>query len=106
MRLRDVPHQYARCRAWGHAWDFTTVSRASGEYIQGMRCVACGTERFVRINGRTGTREHGNRYSYPEDLSHEAIPYKLPHGSGGALTADERGAVTLEEIKSRYTGKR
>lgn len=97
----DVPVEYAACRAWGHAWDFTTVDRSGGEYIQGMRCLRCPTVRSVRINARTGTREHGNKYQYPEDIDPRAVPYKMPKGSGG-LTSEERGQVTLGFIKVRY----
>lgn len=100
--FRDVPDQYAHCRAWGHSWDFTTVDKASGEYIQGMKCIHCGTHRAVRISLRTGLREHGNTYTYPEDQDKEAVPYRMPKGSGGALTSEERGNVTLHEIQSRY----
>lgn len=100
--FREVPDQYAHCRAWGHSWDFTTVDKLSGEYIQGMRCIHCGTHRAVPINVRTGLRERGNQYTYPEQIDKEATPYKMPKGSGGALTSEERGYVTLHEIQSRY----
>ena len=99
---RDVPDQYAHCRAWGHSWQFTTVDKVTGEFIQGMTCVNCDTHRSVRISLRTGLREYGNKYTYPEDMDKEAVPYKMPKGSGGALTANERGQVTLHEIQSRY----
>jgi len=102
MGFRDVPDRYAHCRAWGHAWNFTTVDKAGGEFIQGMKCGNCGTHRSVRINQRTGLREHGNSYTYPEDMDKEAEPYKMPKGSGGALTSKERGNVTLHEIQARY----
>ena len=100
--FRDVPHEYAHCRAWGHSWEHTTVDKVSGEFIQGMKCVHCGTHRSVRISLRTGLREHGNAYKYPEQLDKEAVPYQLPKGTGGALTSEERGQVTLHEIQSRY----
>lgn len=100
--FRDVPDSYAHCRAWGHSWDFTTVDKVTGEFIQGMKCVNCGTHRSVRISLRTGLRERGNKYTYPEDQDKEAVPYKMPKNSGGALTSEERGQVTLHEIQSRY----
>ena|SRR5690349_17445064 len=100
--FRDVPDDYAHCRAWGHSWDFTTLDKAAGEYIQGMKCIHCGTRRSVPISVRTGLRERGNRYTYPEDMDKEAVPYKMPKGSGGALTSDERGQATLHDIQSRY----
>lgn len=98
---RDVPDRYAECRAWGHSWQKTTVDKVTGEFIQGMKCVNCGTHRSVRISMRTGLREPGG-YKYPEQLDKEAEPYQMPRGSGGALTSEERGQVTLHEIQSRY----
>lgn len=100
--FRDVPTQYAHCRAWGHSWDFTTVDKLSGEFIQGMKCIHCGTHRSVPISTRTGLRERGNKYVYPEQQDKEATPYKMPKGSGGALTSEERGQVTLHDIQARY----
>ena len=99
---RDVPDQYAHCRAWGHSWKFTTVDSTTIEFLQGMECTNCGTHRTVRITKRTGMREHGNKYTYPEDRDKEAVPYKMAKDSGGALTSEERGQVTLHEIQSRY----
>lgn len=100
--FRDVPDRYAHCRAWGHSWEHTTVDKLTGEYIQGMKCVHCDTHRSVRVSRRTGLREHGNKYQYPEDQDKEAVPYKLPKGTGGALTSEERGQVTLHDIEGRY----
>jgi hypothetical protein len=103
--VRSVPSQYTTCRAWGHNWTFTTVQRAQGEFIQGMRCLGCGTERWVTINSKNGMREHGNKYKYPEQLDKEAAPYQLPKDTGGHFTAEERGACTLEDVKSRYAAR-
>lgn len=100
--FRDVPNAYAHCRAWGHSWDQTTLDKVTGEWIQGMKCIHCGTHRSVRISTRTGLREHGNKYLYPEDMDKEAVPYKMPKDSGGALSAEERGYVTIHEIQARY----
>ena len=98
--LREVPIEYARCRVWNHSWDFTTVDRVSGEWVQGLKCIHCGTTRSVRISRVNGSRK--NAYVYPEDMDKNAVPYKLPKGSGGALTSEERGNVTIHEIQSRY----
>lgn len=99
---RDVPTEYLNCRSWGHSWTFTTVDRVKGEFIQGMKCRECFTHREVRISTRTGLREAGNRYRYPEDLFDDVVPYKMPKGTGGPLTAEERGRATLLEIQHRY----
>lgn len=104
--LRSVPHQYVACRSWGHAWDFTTVDAVggrNGEFLQGLRCLRCGTHRSVAISRRNGVRE-SRGYKYPEQLNPEAEPYQMPKDTGGALTAEERGQCTLEEIEARYTG--
>lgn len=99
---RTVPARYAACRTWQHAWDFTTVKKEGIEYIQGLRCIRCGTERAVRISSKDGDRVGGNKYMYPEDLNPEAEPYKMPKDSGGMLTADERSAIRLMEVKAHY----
>lgn len=97
--MRSVPDQYAKCRGWGHThWQFTTVTRAAGEYRQGLVCVDCGTERSVKIDLETGIRK--NKYTYPEDHDAKAVPYKMPEG--GPLTSDERAAIILGEIEGRY----
>ena len=102
MKVRDVPDEYVQCRGWSHLeWVFTTLEREGGEYVQGLRCLACGTEKKVRRNARTGRRKPGNKYIYPEDLNPEAVPYKMPKGSGGVFTAEERDAVAMIDIKSR-----
>lgn len=100
--FRSVPAIYAMCRTWQHAWDYTSVKRDGGEYIQGMRCTRCGTEKQVKINAKSGYREGGNRYVYPEDMNPEAEAYKMPKDSGGALSQDERAAVRLEEVLSHF----
>lgn len=102
--MRVVPTQYAACRTWGHAWDFTTVDKLKGEgYRQGLRCVRCKTERTIIISLGTGLRGH-NSYKYPEQLYDNATPYQMPKGSGGALSMEERGICALEEIEARYKG--
>lgn len=87
-RDREIPVQYAACRTFLHAWDFTTVDREGGLYIQGLRCLRCGTERHVKINARTGEPK-GNKYDYPDG-------YLI---TGGALTARERWSLRLSEVK-------
>ena len=105
MTERTVAAQYAMCRTWQHAWDYTSVERQGGEYVQGLRCIRCGTERFVKVDARTGDRG-GNRYVYPEDQDRNAVPYKMPKGTGGALSVDERAAIRLEEVKVHYAAIR
>lgn len=96
-----VPIQYAACRSFLHAWEFTTVDRSGGEYLQGMRCMRCSTEKTVRISARTGLRQGGNKYKYPEDLNPEVAAYKMPKGTGG-LTAEERGQIVLGFVKVHH----
>ena len=89
MTGREIDPRYSTCRTWQHAWEPTTVERQGGEYVQGLRCLRCTTERFVKVNARTGHRD-GNKYLYPEG-------YLLK--GGGALTADERAEIRLAEVK-------
>lgn len=100
-RYRDVPGEYEECRTWGHTWQKTTLDSNSIEYIQGMTCRNCGTHRSVRIAKRSGLRSPGG-YKYPEQIDKEAVPYQLPKDTGGALTSEERGQITLHEIQGRY----
>jgi hypothetical protein len=88
-RDRSVPQQFAMCRTYLHAWDYTTVKKDGRHLIQGLVCLRCGTTRRQRIDARTGERL-GNAYDYPED-------YVLKEG--GALTARERAALRLAEVK-------
>lgn len=89
-RLRTVPVEYAMCRTWQHAWNYTTVKQDGRQLIQGLACMRCGTIRMVKIDGRTGERK-GNSYDYPDG-------YVLKDG-GGALSQDERAALRLGEVK-------
>lgn len=87
---RGVKKEHRTCRVYGHAWDFTTVKREDQNYLQGLRCLRCSTERFVKINTRTGELG-GSRYAYPEG-------YLL--NGGGALTQKERAGLRLTEVRS------
>lgn len=88
MSDRRIPVHYQACRTFNHAWEFTTVKRDGREYVQGLRCMRCATERFVKIDARTG-EPRGNRYDYPEG-------YVI---KGGTLTARERAQLRLLEVK-------
>jgi hypothetical protein len=88
-RERTIPVEYAMCRTFLHAWDYTTVKKVGREFVQGLVCLRCGTQRSMRIDSRTGERK-GNRYDYPEKYVLE---------EGGALTQDERAALRLAEVK-------
>lgn len=89
MTDREIDPRYSTCRTWQHAWEPTTVERRGGDYVQGLRCLRCTTERFVKVNARTGDRA-GNRYLYPEG-------YVLK--GGGSLTARERAEIRLAEVR-------
>lgn len=85
---RTVQPEYRMCRVFGHAWDYTTVKQQGREYLQGLVCSRCGTERFVRINARSGVTK-GSRYSYSDGYLFKG---------GGALTPAERAELRLVEI--------
>lgn len=85
---RTVQPGYRMCRVFGHAWDYTTVKRDGGEYVQGLVCIRCTTERFIRIDPRSG-ETNGSRYTYAEGY--------LFRG-GGALTPQERSELRLTEV--------
>lgn len=93
---RVVHSAHRMCRVFQHAWDYTTVKKDGGNWLQGLVCIRCGTERFMRINARTGLPE-GNKYKYPEGY--------LFHG-GGALTTEERGELRLLEVTGRLPRRR
>lgn len=84
------------CRVYGHAWDYTTVKRNGGELVQGLACIRCTTERFIKINSRSGETS-GSRYTYAEGY--------LFHG-GGALTPQERSELRLEEVLGHLPRRR
>lgn len=87
---RSVPGHFRMCRVLGHAWDYTTVKRVGGEFVQGLTCLRCETLRYIKVNTRTGEAS-GSRYSYPDGyLFHE----------GGALTPRERARLRLSEIRA------
>lgn len=88
-KARSIPVEYAMCRVFQHAWNYSTVKKEGRDLIQGLVCLRCKTVRAVRIDSRTGERV-GNRYEYPEQ-------YVLREG--GAMTARERAALRLAEIK-------
>jgi hypothetical protein len=87
---RTVPVEYAMCRTFMHAWDYTTVKKDGRHLIQGLVCLRCGTVRSFKIDSRTGEIK-GNAYSYPEN-------YLLDDG-GGALSAKERAALRITEVR-------
>lgn len=86
---RSVPAEYAMCRTFLHAWDYTTVKQNGRELIQGLVCLRCGTVRSMKIDSRTGERK-GNSYDYPDG-------YVL--SEGGPLSAKERATLRLGEVK-------
>lgn len=86
---RSVPVEYAMCRTYLHAWQYTTVKRDGRNLVQGLVCLRCGTIRHQRIDGRTGERL-GNAYLYPD---------KYVLDEGGPMTADERATLRLAEVK-------
>ncbi len=87
---RTIAPKYRMCRAWQHAWDYTTVHRDHGEYVQGLACMRCGAKRSVRISARSGERLKGGSYDYSD-----APGYVL---TGGRLTPKERSEILLTEI--------
>lgn len=93
---RDVQPEYRKCRSWGHAWDYTTVQKQGVIYLQGLVCLRCTAERYVKINSRSGVST-GGRYSYPDGYLFKG---------GGALTPEERGELRLAEIQGHIPTRR
>lgn len=85
---RTVYAEHRMCRVFGHAWDYTTVKRDSGSYLQGLACIRCSTERVMKINPRTG-ETNGSRYTYADGYLFKG---------GGALTPTERSELRLIEV--------
>lgn len=97
---RSVAAKYRMCRVYGHAWDYTTVKRDKGEFIQGLRCMRCSILRDVRISALSGDRLGNNRYDYSQ-----APGYLFK--SGGPLTPEERSELRLAEVRAlRSVGRR
>ena len=92
---RTVPEKFAMCRVFMHAWEYVDVQKDGRELIQSLRCLRCGTEKFVRINGRTGEAK-GYTYDYPDD-------YLI---TGGAMLPEERSAIRLAQVKTNMKGQR
>lgn len=92
---RTIHAEHRMCRVFQHAWDYTTVKREGKDYLQGLICIRCGTERFVRINSRTG-EIGGARYKYAEG-------YLI---KGGAMSHYERADLRLQEITGRIPRRR
>ncbi|WNN95713.1 hypothetical protein SEA_DIMINIMUS_3 [Mycobacterium phage Diminimus] len=93
---RVVKPQHRMCRVFGHAWDYTTVKKEGVAYIQGLICIRCSTERFLRIHSRTGETK-GSRYSYADGYLFKG---------GGALTPTERSELRLIEVTGRNPRRR
>ncbi len=96
---RVIAAKYRMCRVFQHAWEYTTVHKDHGEYIQGLMCLRCGVQRAVRISARSGDRLGNGGYDYSE------APGYLLKG-GGPLTPEERSELRLAEIKGHLTGRR
>lgn len=94
-RAVDVPLEYRECRTIQHAWRYTTVEVDGGDYVQGLGCTRCGTERFVRIDSRTGEL-HGSRYHYGRG-------YLL---RGGGLDPGERAILRLQAVEAQFSGQK
>lgn len=93
---REVKAQHRMCRVFMHAWDYTTVKKDGHHFLQGLVCIRCGTERWVKINARTG-EIGGARYRYAEG-------YLLK--GGGMLTAHERAELRLAEVAGHVPRRR
>ena len=92
---RSIHAEHRMCRVFQHAWEYTTVAREGKDYLQGLICIRCGTERIIKINARTGELG-GARYRYAEGY--------LIHG--GAMTADERADLRLAEVAGHMPVRR
>lgn len=87
---RSVQANHRMCRVFMHAWDYTTVKREGKNLLQGLVCIRCDTERWVKINSRTG-EIGGARYKYAEGYLFKG---------GGALTQRERAELRLAEVST------
>ncbi|ASR75850.1 hypothetical protein J4U02_gp003 [Mycobacterium phage Aziz] len=93
---RLVSPKHRMCRVFGHAWDYTTVQKDAGNFIQGLVCIRCTTERFMKIDARTGETK-GSRYGYADGYLFKG---------GGALTPTERSELRLIEVSGRRPRQR
>jgi len=84
--------QHVNCRLLGHAWDYTTAWRKGRDFVQGLQCMRCGTDRRVTITSQ-GVRK-GNSYTYPAD-------YKVP----GGLSPKQRAALRLTAFREHLEMK-
>lgn len=95
---RTVKPQYRMCRAYGHAWEPTTVKKDGILFLQGLICIRCKVERTISINPRSKLSE-SRGYSYKNA---EGYLFK----GGGALTPEERGQLRLFEVEQRFGPRR
>ncbi|ALF02174.1 hypothetical protein SEA_LADYBIRD_33 [Mycobacterium phage LadyBird] len=93
---RTVHAAHRMCRVFQHAWDYTTVKRDGKHFLQGLVCIRCGTERFMKIDARTGL-PGGNSYKYADGYLFKG---------GGALTTQERGELRLIEVTGHLPRRR
>ncbi|QLF84599.1 hypothetical protein SEA_GAIL_35 [Mycobacterium phage Gail] len=93
---RTVAAAHRMCRVFMHAWDYTTVKRDGKNYLQGLVCIRCGTERFMKIDARTGL-PGGNVYKYADGYLFKG---------GGALSQQERGELRLMEVTGHLPRRR
>lgn len=93
---RQVQAEHRMCRVFMHAWEYTTVKREGGVYLQGLTCIRCGTERFMKVDPKTG-EIRGARYRYSEG-------YLLK--GGGALSHEERAELRLVEVAGHLPRRR
>lgn len=93
---REVNPNHRMCRVFMHAWDYTTVKKEGKNFLQGLICIRCGTERWVKINSRTGELG-GARYKYAEGYLFKG---------GGSLTAHERAELRLAEVAGHVPSRR
>ncbi|AHG23816.1 hypothetical protein CH25_gp70 [Mycobacterium phage EagleEye] len=93
---RTVSAKHRMCRVFQHAWEYTTVKRDGANYLQGLACIRCGTERFMKIDARTG-EAGGSKYKYADGYLFKG---------GGALTVSERAALRLIEVSGHLPRRR
>ncbi|QGH79704.1 hypothetical protein SEA_ANON_33 [Gordonia phage Anon] len=96
QKVAYVHEEHRMCRVFQHAWEYTTVKQDGRNYLQGLRCIRCGTEREMKVNSRTG-EAGGSRYKYADGYLMKGI---------GALTQSERAALRLAEVSGHAPAAR
>lgn len=91
-KLRKIDVCFLKCRTIGHAWRWTTVTRAGQKYVQHLRCTSCDTTKRQELDSRGFIVS--NSYTYPEGYRVSGL---------GSLDRDDRASLRLRFISGSGT---